>query len=347
MHALGYAIIGTMALSGSGTMFDQSTQLITVETPGVEQAVCKLESEDYAKTIMSNVVSRISRGGERLNIECTAAGFFVGNTSVKAEYIGHPETNAVTQFYPGVGYKFDSPSLYAYPKHVVLYMSADPDYVPPVAEGSVEIPQEQRIAIDVREPIIVEENVIVTTPRAENYKPYTPPPAGGKERFKKLESYEPAVQAPVAIVEEPEIVVVDTVPEVTLPMYNAGTVAPANEIQTNRRVTVKAEPGLSYNSGGKKVIRRIDPNAAYVPVATPAPVRSSATIAPSSPVEGARSVIATGDTQMTPILVGDPALNGRTETAVMPISNVTTQELEQSVSDSERLMREMNKNVQF
>lgn len=114
-----YSIIA-LFLTGCGTIADHQTVLMTVKTPGAENAKCLLENKDYKYVAYSNETIRVMKTPYDMVVRCTAPGNREKTILVKRELNEWVFVNVANGFVPGATYDYFSRGAFDYPNTVIV-----------------------------------------------------------------------------------------------------------------------------------------------------------------------------------------------------------------------------------
>ncbi|MFH1158879.1 MAG: hypothetical protein V1721_08420 [Pseudomonadota bacterium] len=132
-----FVVIAVLALAGCNTFFQGSSQKIVIETPGVEDADCILQTEKSKYRVLTPRPVIVERSRLAMTVTCEKVNYFTGVAEVKPGMVVNPGAlNFYNGFIPGTAYDVASNSIYAYPDTVTVIMNAKPAVVeaPPAEE---------------------------------------------------------------------------------------------------------------------------------------------------------------------------------------------------------------------
>lgn len=115
--------IGISLLSGCASIVNGTNQTVSVTTPPVKNAQCKLKNKKgtwYVNKTPGSVV--IHRAYGPLEIECNKSGFAQVKKTVKSHTKGMAFGNVVLGGVIGAGVDMADGSAYDYPQHIIIPM---------------------------------------------------------------------------------------------------------------------------------------------------------------------------------------------------------------------------------
>jgi len=149
-----FVIPVVLALAGCTTLVNKSYQKISVNTPGVENVDCMLETETNKFRMLAPGTVTVERAYSPLTMTCQKAGYLTNVTTLDSKLRMVPaQLNIFNGVLPGTAYDFASNSVYSYPVRVVVNMLRDPNRVvlPPREVHELTRKKDVVTARDVRE----------------------------------------------------------------------------------------------------------------------------------------------------------------------------------------------------
>ena len=116
------AVTLALFLGGCASNLDSSFQDITLKTPGVEDAECRMNNGIAVWVLRSNQTVSINRHDEDLRVECYASGNREAHVIIDRNLNPWALANVVTGIVPGVAYDHFSGGLYTYPHVLTIDM---------------------------------------------------------------------------------------------------------------------------------------------------------------------------------------------------------------------------------
>ncbi len=148
-------VAAAAALSGCATMFDHTTQLVEVYTPGVEQVDCILDTPEQRYRLLTPNKVRVEKSRFDIVVTCSKLGYEDAIRTLRPTLTGSTFWNVFNGVIPGTSYDMMSHAVYTYPTKVEIEMvalapqgvvfdpvdetEAEPE---PVAEPVAEAPKE-------------------------------------------------------------------------------------------------------------------------------------------------------------------------------------------------------------
>lgn len=127
MRRLSLVIISVFVLSGCNTFFQGSSQKIVINTPGVKDAECFLQTEKNKYRVLTPRSVIVERSRFPMTVTCEKANYFTGVVDVKPEMVVNPSAlNFYKSFIPGTAYDIASNSIYSYPDKITVTMKVKP-----------------------------------------------------------------------------------------------------------------------------------------------------------------------------------------------------------------------------
>lgn len=124
-----------LILAACSTMADHQTVLMTVKTPGAENAKCLLENQDQKYVAYSDETIEVMKSPHDLVVRCMAPGNREKTVLVKREINGWVLANVANGFVPGATYDYFSRGGFDYPDVVTVSFTGEavkpyplPDY---------------------------------------------------------------------------------------------------------------------------------------------------------------------------------------------------------------------------
>ncbi len=114
------ALFAILVLSGCGSIYNGTTQKMTILTPGAENSECALENDIIKSHAHPPQTIKVKRNRLPLTIICTAPGNRVKSTILAPKITKAGAYNAITFSIPGAIYDDHSGALYEYPEVVEI-----------------------------------------------------------------------------------------------------------------------------------------------------------------------------------------------------------------------------------
>ncbi len=114
------AFLAILILSGCGSIYNGTTQKMTILTPGAENSECVLENDIVKSRAHPPQTIKVKRNRLPLTIVCTAPGNRVKSTILAPKITKAGAYNAITFSIPGAIYDDHSGALYEYPEIVEI-----------------------------------------------------------------------------------------------------------------------------------------------------------------------------------------------------------------------------------
>ena len=131
MRRLSLVIISVFVLSGCNTFFQGSYQKIVINTPGVKNAECFLQTEKNKYRVLTPRSVIVERSRLPMTVTCEKANYFTGVVEVKPKMVVNPNAlNFYKSFIPGTAYDIASNSIYSYPENITVIMNAKSEEYP-------------------------------------------------------------------------------------------------------------------------------------------------------------------------------------------------------------------------
>jgi len=105
----------TLSLMACGTLADGQSHLVTMKTPGAQNAKCIIENQDFKSVAFSGETIRIMKSDKDLVVRCEAPGNRDKAILVQRELNGWSILNISNGLVPGVAYDYLSRGLFDYP----------------------------------------------------------------------------------------------------------------------------------------------------------------------------------------------------------------------------------------
>lgn len=122
MHRLFVVIGAVLILAGCNTLFKESYQKIMVQTSGVENAECVLETEKNKYRLLTPGFAQVERSRYPMTVSCEKANYIIGTKTIESKVrMAHSQLN-VFNLFTGVPYDVASNSIYEYPSSVMIEM---------------------------------------------------------------------------------------------------------------------------------------------------------------------------------------------------------------------------------
>jgi hypothetical protein len=118
-----FALAAVLLVSGCNTWHENSYQKIIVQTPGVDNVECKLETEKNVYEVLTTRAITVERSGDPLVVTCHKAGY--QDTVLTVDSKSHSQYfvfNMFNGFIPGTAYDIASNSIYSYPDTIIVTM---------------------------------------------------------------------------------------------------------------------------------------------------------------------------------------------------------------------------------
>lgn len=104
-----------IVLASCASVVDHQTVLMTMKTPGAENAKCVIENEDMKYVAYSDQTIEIMKSPHDLTVRCMAPGNRDNTILVRREINGWVAANILNGFVPGVTYDYFSRGGFDYP----------------------------------------------------------------------------------------------------------------------------------------------------------------------------------------------------------------------------------------
>lgn len=102
-------------LGGCASMIDHQTQIITMRTPGAENARCVIENQDMKYIVRTDETVEIMKSPHDLVVRCQAPGNREKTVLVKRTLNEWLFVNVANGFVPGAAYDYFSRGMFDYP----------------------------------------------------------------------------------------------------------------------------------------------------------------------------------------------------------------------------------------
>ncbi|HPD82819.1 MAG: hypothetical protein R3D88_00950 [Alphaproteobacteria bacterium] len=126
MRNVFFTIAAAFLLTACSTIIDHQTQMITVKTPGAENAKCTLTNEDMKYVAYTDQEIEIMKSPHDLVVNCKAPGNREKTVLVKRELNGWVLVNVANGFIPGATYDYFSRGGFDYPEEIEVSFLHDP-----------------------------------------------------------------------------------------------------------------------------------------------------------------------------------------------------------------------------
>ena len=131
MNRLLFAVFAVFTLSGCNTFFQGSFQKIFIDTPGVKDAECFLQTEKNKYRVLTPHFVLVERSPLSMTVTCEKANYFTSVVEVKPKMVVNPNAlNFYKSFIPGTAYDIASNSIYSYPENITVIMNAKSEEYP-------------------------------------------------------------------------------------------------------------------------------------------------------------------------------------------------------------------------
>lgn len=120
------ATFSIATLSACGSMIDHQTQIVTMRTPGAQNARCIIENQDMKYVAYTDQTIEIMKSPNDLVIHCLAAGNREQTVHVKREINDWVFLNVANGFVPGAAYDYFSRGAFDYPDVFTVSFVGDP-----------------------------------------------------------------------------------------------------------------------------------------------------------------------------------------------------------------------------
>ncbi len=115
-----------LLLASCATIADSQTVLMTVKTPGAENAKCHLENKGHKVIAYTDETVRVMKSPHDFVVRCTAPGNREKTVLVKREVNDWVFVNVANGFVPGAAYDVLSRGVFDYPNEVVVDFNGEP-----------------------------------------------------------------------------------------------------------------------------------------------------------------------------------------------------------------------------
>lgn len=115
MKRLFITSLSILGLSACASIIDKQTHMVTMKTPGAENARCVIENQDMKYVAYSDETIEIMKSPHDLAVRCAAPGNRVQTVHVKREVNGWVFANVANGFIPGATYDYFSRGAFDYP----------------------------------------------------------------------------------------------------------------------------------------------------------------------------------------------------------------------------------------
>jgi hypothetical protein len=115
-----FAALSVFAVAACATLVDHQTQVVTLRTPGAQNAKCVLENVDMKYTVYTDESFEIMKSPHDLVVHCMAPGNRDQTVWVKREVNDWVFVNVVNGFVPGASYDYFSRGAFEYPDEIVV-----------------------------------------------------------------------------------------------------------------------------------------------------------------------------------------------------------------------------------
>jgi hypothetical protein len=130
------AVAAVLMLSGCNTYYQGTYEKILVRTPGVDNALCDLYTDNNRYTVMTARQVIVERTKQPLTVACSKTGYYPASVVVKPRvYDPKAPLNVLNGWVPGMAYDLASGSIYEYPETIIVtLLPMPPQELPPEPE---------------------------------------------------------------------------------------------------------------------------------------------------------------------------------------------------------------------
>ncbi len=115
-----YASLICVLLGACSTAIDRSTQMITIETPGAQDAICHIMVDGILYKTYPPQTLRIQKSEEPLEVDCMAPGNRDQSVTVKPTVNQSVFYNITNGIVPGVLWDHETGAMFRYPETIVV-----------------------------------------------------------------------------------------------------------------------------------------------------------------------------------------------------------------------------------
>ncbi|NCC21443.1 MAG: hypothetical protein EOM26_03165 [Alphaproteobacteria bacterium] len=115
-----FALCCSLMLGSCASVMEGQTQSITVETPGAENALCYIQSDEWRYTVRPPESVQISKAGDTLELFCKAPGNREKSVMIEPVSAETLLLNIGTALLPGLAYDRASGAMWVYPELVTV-----------------------------------------------------------------------------------------------------------------------------------------------------------------------------------------------------------------------------------